>query len=192
MPLLDTYSMRPAEATEIEASNICYERNKVCEEFLHDSTKYNTHQTLKWLQSLPASSKRFIIDRDFKDAGLWPYSERFAAVCRVDHIDLINQTCYVGLDITEAFRGKGLSYPFWEMLLNHVFLVMNMRQVYLEVLDTNERAKKIYYKLFFYSGLYRHKVYKSGKYVDSMIFDLDKETWLERKEKEKCLTVDSL
>jgi RimJ/RimL family protein N-acetyltransferase len=67
-----------------------------------------------------------------------------------------------------------------------------MRQVYLEVLDTNERAKKIYYKLFFYSGLYRHKVYKSGKYVDSMIFDLDKETWLERKEKEKCLTVDSL
>lgn len=166
------WAVRPTEPQD--AYKICGNRNGDCVEYLHDPNMYSVHQTTKWIENLPKTSKRFTIVNN--DDG-WNFNWYIGCI-RVDHIDEPNHNCYVGMDIATEYRGKGLSYEIYKWLFDYLFNDLNMHVLYLEVLATNERAAHIYKKLGFKPcGFYPHKVFRGGQYIDSLLFSLLRSQW---------------
>lgn len=143
---------------------------------IHDAKMYPSHQTEEWLKNLPKDKERWIIHL----AGTFETYDALG-IARIDHIDHFNRNCYVGLDIYQKYRGKGLAKPIYITLLNKLFFDYNMNMVYLEVLETNTRAIHIYQQIgFTQCGMFPKKAFKNQKYINSLIFCLSAEEWSQK------------
>jgi RimJ/RimL family protein N-acetyltransferase len=136
---------------------------------LHNNTAFSYEDTIAWLQSIrPKSSRWIAMDENNNKLG----------VVRLDNIDRKNGNCYVGLDIHKDYRGKKLAVSIYKSLLNQLFDDYNMHVVYLEVLETNQRAIKLYNKLGFQGcGIFVDKIYRDFKYINSHLMHLRKQKW---------------
>ncbi len=183
-----TLSFRPAEPRD--ASVICEQRNNGDRRFLKNPSLMSIGETETWLENLGPNSKRFMVMRDCE----MPYSHLdaknyYIGIIRIDHIDYHNRNCEIGLDIFDHCKGMGLAAPIYNWLLNYLFNDLNMHSVYLEVLETNERAKHIYQKLgFVLDGILRERIYRDGKYIDYLMFSLLKSEYNKRKNSEQTCT----
>jgi len=165
--------VRPAEPSD--AYLICSERNKVCVSYLHDPHMYSEYDTKKWLENLPKTSKRLIIEEPLGKYDVFIHNIP-VGIIRIDNIDYQNNNCQIGLDIFEKYQGKGLAASIYENLFEYLFNNLNMNMVYLEVLGTNDRARHIYEKLgMSLVGYYPDKVFRDGEYQDSYIFAILRE-----------------
>lgn len=168
------FHLRPAEPTD--AAIICRNRNR---DYIHLHTPelYSEYQTRLWLENLPKSSKRFLVvsDKDFTFTRnnleyTW-HKDSLAGIVRIDQIDEIYRTCYVGLDIFDHFRGAGLSRPIYQKILSYLFDDLNMRVLYLEVLASNAKAIHVYEKIGFkFCGKFPGKIVRGGAAIDSLIY----------------------
>jgi RimJ/RimL family protein N-acetyltransferase len=140
---------------------------------LHDANQYNLTQTEAWLRSLPAASKRYSVF-DWLNAPSAPAQcGEFLGLVRIDRIDSVNRNCAVGLDLVSQHRGKGLAAKVYARLLDYLFHQLNMHMVYLEVLESNERATHVYERLGFrVDGRLRQRVFRNGTYEDSILMSL--------------------
>jgi len=74
--------------------------------------------------------------------------------------------------------GKGYASEASKAIINHAFNKMNIRRIFLGVLDGNTAAVQLYKKLgFVQEGTLRKDRYCGGKFVDCLIFGLLKEEW---------------
>ena len=93
------------------------------------------------------------------------------------NIDHINKTATLGIMIGKKDeREKGYGTEAINLLLDYAFNHLNLNNIMLELLDTNERAKKCYLKCGFKQlGIRRQSHYLNGVYHDSIYMQILKE-----------------
>lgn len=95
---------------------------------------------------------------------------------RIQNINYLHNNCEIGLDILPKYRGKGYGEKSYKMLLEFLFMHMNMNMVYLKVADFNPKGKKLYEKVGFKeTGRLPKYYYRYGKYWDYIIMSLKKD-----------------
>jgi RimJ/RimL family protein N-acetyltransferase len=69
--------------------------------------------------------------------------------------------------------GKGLGTACTRFMVEYGFDQLNLRRIYLELLEDNPRAQRLYEKLgFVLEGRLRQHQYKGGKYLDVLVMGL--------------------
>lgn len=132
-----------------------------CVQYLHDSRIFTGLDAFAWFQI--NKSNYYIVEINSERAGYF----------RTSNLDLINKKVCIGMDLTEKYRGVGVAPILYRVLLKHYFETVGLNKVYLEVLATNVRAKKLYEKLgFFLDGVKRQDVLTQHGYVDSLIMSI--------------------
>ena len=140
---------------------------------LHDVNQYNAAQTEAWLRTLPATSKRYSAFEWLNAPAMPVECGEFLGLVRIDRIDSVSRNCAIGLDVVAKHRGKGLSAKVYAWLLDYLFHQLNMHMVYLEVLESNERAIHVYERLGFrVDGRLRQRIFRNGTYEDSILMSL--------------------
>ena len=93
------------------------------------------------------------------------------------NIDHINKTATLGIMIGKNDeREKGYGTEAINLLLDYAFNHLNLNNIMLEVLDTNERARKCYLKCGFKElGVRKQSHYLEGIYHDSIYMQILKE-----------------
>lgn len=72
-----------------------------------------------------------------------------------------------------AVWGKGVGTQVTRFAIEYAFEVLGLRRIYLEVLDTNKRARHVYEKLgFVVEGRLREHRVKLGRHVDVLVMGL--------------------
>lgn len=136
-------------------------RNLVAEEYLHDSRKFSVEEAKNWF--LNTSPDYYVIWLNDTKIGYF----------RTSNYSNINKNIYIGADIHPNFQGKGYAYQAYLKFIPFLFGEYNLNKISLEVLATNTRAIKLYYKLgFFLEGTKRQEILKNSKYVDSHIMSM--------------------
>ncbi|MDD3567447.1 MAG: GNAT family protein [Bacteroidales bacterium] len=93
------------------------------------------------------------------------------------NIDHVNKKAEFSILIGDKKQmGKGYGKQAANLLLQHAFNQLNLNKVWLSVLKTNDRARKLYEKIGFKNdGLLRQDVYKNGAYQDFYLMSILKE-----------------
>jgi RimJ/RimL family protein N-acetyltransferase len=97
----------------------------------------------------------------------------FLGIIRTDEIDRANRSIRIGVDIVPGQREKGYGTKAYEAFLGYCFDYLNMNRVWLCVLDSNFKAKKLYEKIGFQvEGRMRRAVFREGEYRDYIIMSI--------------------
>ena len=84
-----------------------------------------------------------------------------------------NRHVHVGCDLHADFRGKGYALMAYRLFLRFLFDECGMNKVSLEVLEHNQRARRLYQRLgFVLEGIKRQDVWREGRYLDSLLFSM--------------------
>ena len=136
-------------------------RNECAAEFLHISAKYTIEETLNWFDNTKPTF--YVILYNSVKIGYF----------RITNYSHVNKNLYIGADLHQDFRGKGLAYEAYRKFIPTIIKQYDLHKVSLEVLATNTRAHNLYTKLRFVNeGVKRQEVYKNGQYVDSIIMSI--------------------
>lgn len=133
-------------------------RNSCSEKFLHDSRKFSLDDAKKWYSE--KSPLFYIIKYQGERIGYF----------RTSNLDLDNRSIYIGCDIHENFRGKGLAYKSYLLFIPLITKKFGLDAILLEVLSTNTVAMNLYKKLgFLEKETKREEVLKGNSLVDSIV-----------------------
>jgi len=136
-------------------------RNECAEQYLHTSSKFSVSDAYKWFDDTKPMF-HVILHNDVK-----------IGYFRVTNYSALNRNLYIGADLHQDFRGKGLAYEAYRLFIPTIIKRYGLHKVSLEVLATNTRAHNLYIKLGFVNeGAKRQEVYKNGQYVDSIIMSI--------------------
>ncbi len=164
-------------ATRDDAENINNMRNHLdVRQYLHSPICHTLKNCTEWIENIyhSSSSERIAIYTDPPETETLSYNP-FVGLFRIDEIDALNNTCYVGLDINPSQQGKGYASIIYKHMLNELFELRNMRIIYLEVLSHNETAIHIYKKLgFMECGRFPRKIVRFGREIDSCVMYIDR------------------
>jgi RimJ/RimL family protein N-acetyltransferase len=74
--------------------------------------------------------------------------------------------------------GSGIGRACTSFMLKFGFEDLQLHRIYLEVLETNERARKLYESLGFkHEGKLRHAQWKNGRYLDVHVMGILDDEW---------------
>ena len=167
-----TLSYRLIEQRDLERVRALHNDESVLSQ-LTNVEQVSEKQQQKWFETLSSStmSKRFVVE----------HGSSFIGVFRVDLIDHVNGSVQVGLDIVEAFRGRGLACPIYEHFMSYFFDQVRMNRVHLKVIDTNLRAIHVYEKLgFIVEGRDRQALFRDGEHRDYVCMSILRSEWSKR------------
>jgi len=81
-----------------------------------------------------------------------------------------NQKAEFGVMISEIYWNKGYAFEASNKFINYAFNEFNLKKIYLEVLEENEAAIKLYHKLgFIKEGSLRDSIFKNGEFKDVLV-----------------------
>jgi len=103
--------------------------------FLHDNTNYTLEDNIKWFETL--KDPFYIVSIDGESIGYFRTS------------NWIDNSLYLGLDISIKHRGNGYAFKAYNLFFNKLKSSFNINKIYLEVLSSNKRAIHLYNKLNF-------------------------------------------
>lgn len=161
-------NFRPIQVEDCEF--ICEVRNQCAIEYLHDSRIFSIEDVMDWYKKL--TIPYYIVFNEQIKIGYF----------RLSNYSILNNNIYIGMDLHKHFRNKGFAFESYCKFIPFILNKYNLNKISLEVLSTNIRAQKLYFKLgFVYEGTKRQEVFKNGKYIDSIIMSLLKEEILQSK-----------
>lgn len=109
--------------------------------------------------SFSKNHKHFAIVDDFDDEYLGTIS--------LKNIDYINMNAEYAISSRKKTRGTGINSIATIKILEYAFGELKLKRVYLNVLTSNERAKKFYLKNgFLYEGTFKKHIKINGLYQD--------------------------
>jgi len=74
--------------------------------------------------------------------------------------------------------GTGIGRACTSFMLRFGFEELQLHRIYLEVLETNERARRLYESLgFVHEGTLRHAQWKGGRYLDVHVMSILEDEW---------------
>ena len=102
-------------------------------------------------------------------------TSRIIGIVCLNHIHFHNRTGEFGITLADdEYRGKGFGKDILLTIINYGFKELNLNRIWCEVYSNNNSIH-LYKKLGFVSeGILREHVYKNGKYLDSIIIILKK------------------
>ena len=138
-----------------------------CREFLHDDRIFDLDEATRWFCDQKP------------DFWLIYLNEARIGYFRISHHSSEHKRLYLGADLHQDYRGKGLGFLAWRNFLTFMFSKYDVHKVGLEVLASNERAMNLYRKLGFQKeGVKRDEIFRNQRWIDSIIMSLLKSEWL--------------
>lgn len=105
----------------------------LCKDWLHNPTEYTLEETKNWWSKLDHTIKKYFLIKVNGEC--------------VGYLRWDLKTKYIGGDIHPDFRQKGYAYRAYCLFLDKAFEYVP--EVFLEVLDKNDKARALYKKLGF-------------------------------------------
>jgi len=98
----------------------------------------------------------------------------YAGNVNLTTIHAINRSAEFSILIGERkYWGKGIGERATRLMLAHAFTNLNLHRVFLKVLRSNERARRLYQRVgFVEEGCEREAVFKSGTYHDLALMSM--------------------
>lgn len=143
-----------------------YVVRKQSAEFLHDPTIFSYQDVVEWFY-------KNVNDPNFK---WWVI---FLDSIRVGYIRTSTDELgrfFIGMDLHEKFRGKGISQRAYKEFINYLYQNTNLTELWLKVLKTNTRAIHIYEKLGF-EMVESEIIDRANLKVESITYKLKKDQW---------------
>jgi RimJ/RimL family protein N-acetyltransferase len=132
------------------------------------------HEEEKWFESITAISDTYKFAIETLD------DKQFIGGCSINSVDWKNRVATIGIFIgSKDYRGKGYGADAMSVLINFIFMQMNINKICLIVYSYNEPAIKCYKRCGFQvEGVLRQEIYKDGKYYDKIYMGLLREDYL--------------
>lgn len=107
--------------------------------------------------------------------------DTLAGLIHLNRIDWFSGTSYFAITIGDREkRGKGIGTDAMHIFFRYAFEYLNLRKIYLEVLDFNLSAREAYEKFgFLKEGTLSQHVYLANQYYDLHIMSLLKDDYYE-------------
>ena len=132
-----------------------------CRTMLHDDRAFTLAQAQAWFAV--TRPRFYLVTQDGSPIGYF----------RTSHWDETNRHVHVGLDLHADHRGRGLAQQAYRAFLAFLFDECGMNKVSLEVLEHNERARRLYQRLGFVpEGVKRQEIRRDGRWLDSQLFSM--------------------
>ena len=169
---LGSVRLRKPEPTDIEALFIQKNDPEVAARLGGFTKGYTRADIGRWVEFHAAARDEalYVIvdaeDRCLGHVGLYKIDHRLRAA---EFAIMIGDKSKWGTGIGRACTGWALRFGFDELALH---------RIYLDVLETNERAVKLYESLGFQlEGRHRHAQWRSGRWVDLLSMSLLEDEW---------------
>jgi RimJ/RimL family protein N-acetyltransferase len=132
---------------------------------LTDDSFVTIEKQLEWFETISKSTRSFrLICREKSNRAL-------VGVFRIDHFDQRNKSAMIGLDISEEFREQGYALEIYNYMLNYFFCIKGFNRLYLNTLENNFKAKKLYEKLgFLIEGRQIKAIYREKRFLDLLCY----------------------
>jgi RimJ/RimL family protein N-acetyltransferase len=132
------------------------------------------HEEEKWFQSITAISDtyRFAIET--------LADNQFIGGCSINGVDWKNSVATIGIFIgSKNHRGDGYGTDALKVLIEFIFLQMDINKIRLTVYSFNQCAIRCYEKCGFkVEGVLRQEIFKDGKRYDKIAMGILKEEYL--------------
>ena len=154
------FSIRLMERQDIEAARLLHNDASTLLQ-LTNVEHVSEAQQEAWFHAMSTSktSRRYTVHEAESGA--------FVGLFRVDHMDLINKSVCVGLDIVPEMRGRGYAKEIFRYFLDYYFMSMGMNRIYLAVLETNTIGRNLYRGLgFVEESVHREAIFRNGGYIN--------------------------
>lgn len=132
-----------------------------CRAMLHDDRAFTLAQAEDWFDS--TRPRFYLATLGHSPIGYF----------RTSNWSDANRHVYIGCDLHADFRGKGYALVAYRLFLRFLFEECGMNKVSLEVLEHNQRARRLYRRLgFVLEGTKRQDVWRGDRYLDSLLFSM--------------------
>lgn len=116
----------------------------------------------------PSQSLHFAIVDDADD--------EYIGTISLKNIDLINQHAEYAIALRKKYRGMGIALEASKLLIAKAFNEYKLHRVFLTVLGSNDKAKKLYEKCGFrYEGCLKQHIYAEGHFLDWHMYGIVKD-----------------
>ncbi len=90
---------------------------------------------------------------------------------RVTNVHPINKHCSLGILLNKNYRSKGYAKEACKLVIEHLFMHLNVHRIELYVASNNIPAIKLYENLgFIQEGIKREAIWINGKYDDLLVY----------------------
>ncbi len=130
----------------------------------------------KWYEELSSKGDKYNFAVEKKD------NSQYIGGCGINDLDWKNSIATVGIFLGKQFHSHGYGTDAMKILVNFIFIEMNVHKVMLHVYTFNERAIRSYEHVGFKAeGRLRSQIFREGKYHDEIIMGILSEEWEGRK-----------
>jgi diamine N-acetyltransferase len=140
--------------------------------YLFSYLPLNMHRQAKWFESYNAdrTSQLFMIEDAADHCRI--------GTCGFTSIDYRNQRAELSIIIGEKnYLGRGYASEATRLLIDYGFLTLNLRKIYLQVLETNAAAIKLYRRLGFeVEGTLKEHYFQDGTFVNVILMSKFRQT----------------
>lgn len=161
------YALRPPEPTDVDALMIFKNDPDLSELLVGSGRRYTRTDLEAWVEAhRTAPDEAFFVIADGAD--------RAVGHVALYQIDRTANTAEFGILIGDRrLWGHGLGTFYTGYLIEHGFDTLGLRRIFLEVLETNPRARAVYERLgFVVEGRLREHRLKGGRLVDVFVMGL--------------------
>ena len=100
-------------------------------------------------------------------------TSNFIGFVSLTNINWINRNCDFGIIINTESQGKGFGKEVTGMILNYAFETLNLHKVCLQVIETNDRAIKLYENLgFVKEGELVEQYFTDNRYYNAILMGI--------------------
>jgi len=143
---------------------------------LTDTNHISELQQEKWFSSISLSntSKRYTVRlRE---------NNNLVGIFRLDRIDHLNKSLYVGADVVHNMRRKGYGQEMYSYFFEYLFNNHGFNRLGLETLSSNFPAISMYKKLGFQEeGKQKKAIFRNGQFHDLLMMGILLENWKQNK-----------
>lgn len=99
--------------------------------------------------------------------------DEYLGTISLKNIDYVNKNAEYAIATRKVSRGKGINYAATEFLMRYAFEELKLHKIYLNVLETNEKAISLYRKIgFIYEGKFREHVIINNQYINLLWYSI--------------------
>jgi len=161
---MNKIELRPIEIFDAEIINKI--RNQSIS-YLHDDSTFTVEETKNWI--VKNNPFWYVIILDGEIIGYF----------RLTNFSNKNRNIYIGADIEESHRGKGIGYSAYLIMMEKLFKERKLNKISLEVLSNNEQAHGLYKKIgFVVEGTKRQEIWRNGSWIDSIIMSMTRREFM--------------
>jgi UDP-4-amino-4,6-dideoxy-N-acetyl-beta-L-altrosamine N-acetyltransferase len=158
-------AIRPIEETDLDKMAQMRADSRIWM-MLGDVSMITQKSQREWFNALQGDPRRryFVLGSGEVD---------FIGIVRMDEIDWVNRSIRIGGDILPDYHNQGYGTKMFELLKKYCFDYLNLRRLWLLVLETNSAALKLYLKAgFSEEGRQRQAIFRDGRYQDYIMMSL--------------------